>query len=32
MGGEPTFVATKDPDGEEWNMTALGADEAPARR
>jgi uncharacterized protein (DUF2126 family) len=24
LGGEPTFVATKDPDGEEWNTTALG--------
>ena len=24
MGGEPTFVASDDPDGAEWNMTALG--------
>ena len=24
MGGEPTFVAVDDPDGEEWNTTALG--------
>ena len=24
MGGEPTFVATDDPDGEEWNTAALG--------
>ena len=24
MGGEPTFVSIDDPDGEEWNFTALG--------
>ena len=24
MGGEPTFVAVDDPDGDEWNTTALG--------
>ena len=24
MGGEPTFVAIDDPDGAEWNTTALG--------
>jgi hypothetical protein len=24
MGGEPTFVAIDDPDGEEWNTAALG--------
>jgi uncharacterized protein (DUF2126 family)/transglutaminase-like putative cysteine protease len=24
MGGEPTFVAADDPDGEEWNTSALG--------
>jgi len=24
MGGEPTFVATKDRDGAEWNIDALG--------
>jgi uncharacterized protein (DUF2126 family) len=24
MGGEPTFVAVDDPDGEEWNTAALG--------
>jgi uncharacterized protein (DUF2126 family)/transglutaminase-like putative cysteine protease len=24
MGGEPTFVATDDPDGAEWNTTAMG--------
>ena len=24
MGGEPTFVSIDDPDGEEWNTTALG--------
>ena len=28
MGGEPTFVSIDDPDGEEWNLTALG----PAKR
>jgi len=26
MGGEPTFVSMDDPDGEEWNTAALGAD------
>ena len=26
MGGEPTFVAIDDPDGEEWNTAALGPD------
>lgn len=25
MGGEPTFVSMDDPDGVEWNFTALGA-------
>ncbi|NMG29895.1 transglutaminase family protein [Aromatoleum evansii] len=24
MGGEPTFVAVDDPDGDEWNTTAMG--------
>ena len=24
MGGEPTFVAASDPEGDEWNTTALG--------
>jgi uncharacterized protein (DUF2126 family)/transglutaminase-like putative cysteine protease len=24
MGGEPTFVATDDPEGDEWNTAALG--------
>jgi uncharacterized protein (DUF2126 family)/transglutaminase-like putative cysteine protease len=24
MGGEPTFVAVDDPEGDEWNTTALG--------
>jgi uncharacterized protein (DUF2126 family) len=24
MGGEPTFVSLDDPDGEEWNTTAMG--------
>ena len=24
MGGEPTFVASDDPDGDEWNTAALG--------
>ena len=24
MGGEPTFVSMDDPEGEEWNVTALG--------
>jgi uncharacterized protein (DUF2126 family) len=24
QGGEPTFVAVDDPDGEEWNTTAMG--------
>jgi uncharacterized protein (DUF2126 family)/transglutaminase-like putative cysteine protease len=24
MGGEPTFVSIDDPDGDEWNTTALG--------
>jgi uncharacterized protein (DUF2126 family)/transglutaminase-like putative cysteine protease len=24
MGGEPTFVSSEDPDGAEWNTTALG--------
>jgi uncharacterized protein (DUF2126 family)/transglutaminase-like putative cysteine protease len=24
MGGEPTFVAMDDPEGDEWNTTALG--------
>ena len=26
MGGEPTFVSMDDPQGEEWNVTALGPD------
>jgi uncharacterized protein (DUF2126 family)/transglutaminase-like putative cysteine protease len=26
MGGEPTFVSVDDPDGPEWNTTALGED------
>jgi uncharacterized protein (DUF2126 family)/transglutaminase-like putative cysteine protease len=26
QGGEPTFVSVDDPDGEEWNTTALGPD------
>ena len=26
MGGEPTFIAIDDPDGEEWNTAALGPD------
>ena len=25
MGGEPTFVSLDDPEGEEWNTAALGA-------
>jgi uncharacterized protein (DUF2126 family)/transglutaminase-like putative cysteine protease len=25
MGGEPTFVSADDPDGAEWNTSALGA-------
>ncbi len=25
MGGEPTFVSIDDPDGDEWNTAALGA-------
>ncbi len=25
MGGEPTFVFAKDPDGDEWNVRALGS-------
>ncbi len=24
MGGEPTFVSSEDPDGEEWHFTAMG--------
>ena len=28
MGGEPTFVATDNMDGEEWNFTALGPEKA----
>jgi uncharacterized protein (DUF2126 family)/transglutaminase-like putative cysteine protease len=24
MGGEPTFVAASDPEGDEWNTTAVG--------
>jgi uncharacterized protein (DUF2126 family) len=24
MGGEPTFVSIEDPDGDEWNTTAMG--------
>ncbi len=24
MGGEPTFVAADDPDGDEWNIAAVG--------
>jgi len=26
MGGEPTFVSVDDPDGPEWNTTAMGPD------
>jgi uncharacterized protein (DUF2126 family) len=26
MGGEPTFVSIDDPDGAEWNSTAMGPD------
>src|SRR5450631_1649301 len=26
MGGEPTFISIDDPDGAEWNTTALGPD------
>ena len=26
MGGEPTFVSLDDPDGAEWNTTAMGGD------
>ncbi|HEV7608247.1 MAG TPA: transglutaminase family protein [Steroidobacteraceae bacterium] len=26
MGGEPTFVSVDDPDGPEWNTTAVGPD------
>jgi uncharacterized protein (DUF2126 family) len=26
MGGEPTFVSIDDPDGAEWNVTAMGPD------
>jgi uncharacterized protein (DUF2126 family)/transglutaminase-like putative cysteine protease len=26
MGGEPTFVSIDDPDGAEWNTTAMGPD------
>ncbi len=26
MGGEPTFVSVDDPDGPEWNTSALGPD------
>jgi uncharacterized protein (DUF2126 family) len=26
MGGEPTFVSVDDPDGAEWNTTAVGPD------
>ncbi len=26
MGGEPTFVSVDDPDGAEWNTTAMGPD------
>jgi uncharacterized protein (DUF2126 family)/transglutaminase-like putative cysteine protease len=26
MGGEPTFVSIDDPDGPEWNTTAMGPD------
>jgi len=26
MGGEPTFVSSDDPDGAEWNTTAMGPD------
>ena len=33
MGGEPTFVSIDDRDGAEWNIAALGPDEAtPGRR
>ena len=26
MGGEPTFVALDDPDGDEWNSAAIGTE------
>ena len=26
MGGEPTFISIDDPDGAEWNTTAMGPD------
>jgi uncharacterized protein (DUF2126 family) len=32
MGGEPTFVSIDDQTGEEWNIAAVGPDQAPARR
>ena len=32
MGGEPTFVSVDDPDGAEWNTTAMGPDKRRARR
>ncbi len=32
MGGEPTFVSIDDREGAEWNLTALGPDEAAACR
>ena len=32
MGGEPTFVSIDDPDGPEWNFTAVSPEEARALR
>ena len=29
MGGEPTFISIDDPDGAEWNMTAMGPTKRP---
>ena len=29
MGGEPTFVSIDDPDGDEWNTTAMGPNKRP---
>ena len=31
MGGEPTFVSIDDMDGAEWNIAALGTEQAAAR-
>ena len=32
MGGEPTFVSIDDMDGAEWNIAAVGPDQARLRR